>query len=101
MVKQAKDQEKFEKLKNTDFINHRYKYLNSDFSINIPSKVFQKTIKKNPYYNNAEFMSYNDSLLLVLMAEFKDHDKAIFAQDQINYSWQTLGYQLWQTPDSA
>jgi len=91
---------KVDSLAKIDYIAHEYKYLNKDFTIDISAHKFQKTMKQYEYIPQ-RIRNYNDSLSVVLMAEFNDSDQACIANLRISYSWQRLAFHTWQTPEEA
>lgn len=86
--------------KNTNFFTYNYKYLDDDYNIIIDTKTYKKTIKKYAFYED-RIKDYDDSLGVVMMAEFNDWDMARIANFRIGYTWLRLGYHTWQTKEEA
>jgi hypothetical protein len=82
------------KAKTIDYFSHPYKYLDKNLKISITNNEFQNTIIKYNFFSD-RIEKYNDSLNVVLMAEFNDWDHARFAKMRLTYSWLRLGYHLW------
>lgn len=72
-----------------DFLSYRYKFLDKNKRILIPKNIYESTIKK---YNFKDFQikKYEDSLYVVMMAEFNDWRKARKAINVLTYKWEKL-----------
>lgn len=78
-----------------DYLNHNYKYLDSNFNISIDSSSFNETIRKYKFIEE-RIITYRDSLSVVLMTEFGDWRRTRIAELRINYSWERVGHHLWK-----
>jgi hypothetical protein len=88
---------KIDSLKKIDFMNMKYKFLDSDFNIRIEKNEFKKVIS-NEY---VELMNYNDSLMTILQHELGDNDAVNIAFHRILFSWKKLGYYIWEDEITA
>lgn len=91
---------KIDSLIKIDFLSYKYKYLDENFKITIPKEVYEKTILEYKYYPE-RIKTHKDSIIVVLMAEFKDEDASRIASLRINYSWKRLSYYLWMQEDEV
>ena len=73
------------KAKTIDYFSHPNKYLDKNLKISITNNEFQNTIIKYNFFSD-RIKKYNDSLNVVLMAEFNDWDHARFAIMRLTYS---------------
>ncbi len=85
---------------NYDYFNHNYLYLTEDYSINIPSEMFDSKLNelKIP---SCRINTYYDSLLVVMKLEFEDKHYARCGALRMGYSWERLAYHLWLTVDES
>lgn len=90
--------QKEDSLKNFDFLNHDYEYLDSSYNIVIDSSTFNETVSKYKYIRD-RIDSYKDSLSIALMSEFGDWKKSRMAELRLTYSWQRVGHHLWKKED--
>ncbi|WP_157594937.1 hypothetical protein [Psychroflexus tropicus] len=92
-----KNKAKIDSLKKINYINRKYEYLDSTFKITISSNKFQTIIDKRI----KEVKNYNDSLMVVLLYELKDDNAVNIAFHRILYSWEKVGFHIWETPENA
>ena len=86
---------KLQDVKNVDYLNYSYKYLDKDFKIKIPNEIYQASIKEHKFIPVRVIgKKYSDSLSVVLMAEFANWEQARLAQFKIGYTWERLGNHL-------
>jgi len=91
---------KIDSLIKIDFLSYKYKYLDENFKITIPKEVYEKTFLEYKFYPES-IKTHKDSIIVVLMAEFKDEDASRIASLRINYSWKRLSYYLWMQEDEV
>lgn len=83
-----------------DYFSHSYKFLDSDYNINIDSIEYREAVRIFfPEIANANQKA--DSLSVVLMLEFQNKDKVRIAKNRLLMSWNRLGYYLFMTEDEA
>lgn len=86
-------EEKVKEIDNVDFINYNYKNLDEDYKIIINSEDFDRTLAEYKFIK-PRIRTYNDSLSVALMHEFKDWVVADVVKRRLLFSWERLGYYL-------
>jgi len=81
-----------------DYLAYNYKYLDSNYAIDIDSIEFNETVTKYGFIKE-RINNYQDSLGVVLMREFGDWKKERIAKSRIIYKWERVGYHLWKNED--
>ena len=94
------ERQKIDSVKTIDWLAYDYKYLNEDFQIQAPHKVFQKGLKDGKFITE-RITKYTDSLSVVLFIELEDVVATRIAGMQINYSWERLGWNLLMNASQA
>ena len=81
-----------------DYLAYNYKYLDSNYAIDIDAIEFNETATKYGFIKE-RITNYQDSLGVVLMNEFGDWKKQRLAKSKITYKWERVGYHLWKKED--
>ena len=90
----------YSQVKDIDYVNYNYKYLDNSYKIKIDLLNFNNGISKFSFYKD-RIKKYTDSLAVVLMIELNDWNEANRAQLQITYTWERVGYYIWQESDEV
>ncbi len=83
-----------------DFFKKNFKYLDSDFKINIDSITFNAAVRKYKFYTE-RIKNYEDSLTIVLTYELRSNHGSRIAANRITYKWKKIGYYLWLSENEA
>lgn len=81
-----------------DYLAYNYKYLDSNYAIEIDSTEFNETVAKYGFIKE-RITKYKDSLGVVLMREFGDYKKTRIAKARITYKWERVGHHVWKKED--
>jgi hypothetical protein len=95
-----KKEKKVDSLLTINYLTYNYQYLGKDYQIEISDDLFNETLVKYSFHNE-KIDTYEDSVSVVLMAEFNDWDQARIAGARICFSWQRLCYFTWQDVHEA
>jgi hypothetical protein len=87
-------------LSKLNYLNRTYKYLDTDFKINIPKDTFDFAVKKYKFYKE-RIKKYKDSLTVVMVHEFSGNEASRFATLRIGYTWRRLAYHLWISEEES
>jgi len=80
-----------------DYLTYKYKHLDKDYKIHMPSDLFQETMKKYEYFPQ-KIKTYSDSLSVVLMGEFDNWKQANIATNRLAFTDLRSSYYLWISP---
>jgi hypothetical protein len=89
----TQERNKIDSLKQIDWLTYSYKYLDTDFNIQISPADFHAGLKEGKFITD-RITTYGDSLSVVLFMDIKDNDASRIAALRINYSWERLGWNL-------
>ena len=83
-----------------DFLNYKFKYIDSNYKIHIDSATFDSAVVKYSFYKN-RITKYQDSIAVVVMAELNDWQACNSAKVQLGFSWLRASYYCWMTVDEV
>ncbi len=81
-------------IQNINFLNYKYKSLDSNYKIILPKDTFIKTVAQYKFNSNS-LKKYTDSLTVALMYDLGNWQLARVANMQITYPWVRVGWHLW------
>ena len=82
--------------KAVDYLNYKFKYIDSEYKIHIDSTTFNKGVAKYNFYENY-ITGYKDSIAVVVMIELNDWQACNSAKIQLGFTWLRASYYCWMT----
>ncbi len=96
----AQIEEEYKRYLDYDYLNHNYKYLDSNFKINISNEEFQNLARKHNFYID-RIKTYRDSIPVVISDEFDHKGQVHIASIRIKFTWLRASYYLWISEEAA
>lgn len=77
-----------------DYLNYKFRYIDSNYKIHIDSATFDSAIVKYGFYKE-RITRYQDSIGVVVMFELNDWQACNSAKIQLGFSWLRASYYCW------
>jgi len=85
---------------NIDYLNYKFKYIDSNYKIHIDSATFDSAVVKYKFYRNL-ITKYKDSVAVVAMIELNDWQACNSASVQLGFTWLRASYYCWLTVEEV